>query len=313
MASKAQSGMNEFLDGEEKVLLHQLWRQTNLSDRVYGLWFLGLTLALLAAPVRLPHWTSFLLLNLIIIETITLTAWRADHSRAWRITHDWYPMLLLIVAFEEIARLSLAFVSQWQDGVILRQEERIFVVPPTEWLAQFRHPLISEFLEFGYFSFYWMLPVVGIVLYAQGWKKDAPGQRPFRLWMDALAIGYVICFTFYLLFPTEGPAHTLGRPTSIVISGPFRWLVLLIQRYGGVHGNAFPSGHIMAAAISLFAALKWAPRLGRWLIVPFALMCIGAVYDAYHYASDAVAGALLGLIAFAIAVKLLGGGSHGVN
>jgi membrane-associated phospholipid phosphatase len=312
MASNAQAASDEFLDDEEKVLLHLLWRRMNLSDRVYILWFIVLSLALLVVPVHLAHWTHFLLLNLVIFETITLTAWKSDHSSAWRIGHDWYPMLLFVVAFEEIARLSLAFVSQWQDAVILRLEGAVFPIPPTEWIARFRQPFVIELFEFGYFSFYWMLPVVGIVLYAQGWKKDAPSQRPFRLWMDALAVGYVACFTFYLLFPTEGPAHTLGRSASQV-SGPFRWLVLLVQRYGGVHGNAFPSAHIMAAAISLLAALRWAPRLGWWLIIPFVLMCIGAVYDMYHYASDAVAGALLGAIAFAVAVKLLGAHDHGVN
>lgn len=281
----------------------------NVADRVYGVWFFALSVALLIAAPPRPR---FVLLNAIILATILLTAWNANRSAAWRIAHDWYPMLLFVVAFEEIARLSLAFVPRWQDAWLLRLEGVLFAPPPTEWLAHFRHPLVAEMMEFGYFSFYWMLPLVGIFLYGRGWKKDAESLRPFRLWMDALAIGYVICFTAYLLFPTEGPAHTLGRHEEVA-SGPFRWLVHLVQRHGGVHGNAFPSGHIMAATISVLAALRWVPRSGRWLILPLLLMCVGAVYDGYHYASDAVAGAAVGAAAFAVTVRLLGRRGHGVN
>lgn len=313
MATKAQAVAGDYLEQTERFLLHQLWRRMNFSDRVYAGWFLLLTLALLTAPIHLAHWPRFLLLNAFILETVALTASRAEHSPAWRIAHDWYPMLLFIVGFEEIARLSLAFVPRWQDVAILQLEQALFAQPPTEWLSRFQHPLLAEVLEFGYFSFYWMLPVVGIVLYARGWKKDSASQRPFRLWMDALAVGYVACFTFFLLFPTEGPAHTLSRHALVETSGPFRWLVLLVQRYGGVHGNAFPSGHVMAAAVSLMAALRWAPRLGWWLVAPFLLMCVGAVYDSYHYASDVVAGAVLGAVAFAAILHLLGARTLGVN
>ncbi len=311
MASKSGAFPQDFSD-EERVLLQQLWHRMNFPDRVYGGWFLALSLGLLFHPMALDHWPRFLLLNAIILETIVLTAWKAQSSPAWRVAHDWYPMLLFVVAFEEIARLSLAFVSQWQDPILLRLEQGCFSVPPTEWLAQFRHPLTAELLEFGYFSFYWMLPVVGIVLYAQGWRRNEERQRPFQLWMSALAIGYVACFTVFLLFPTEGPAHTLGRHET-AMSGPFRWLVLLVQRYGGVHGNAFPSGHIMAAFVSLLAALKWSPRLGWWLVVPTLLMCVGAVYDSYHYASDVIAGGALGTCVFVMTLRLLGRAPHGVN
>lgn len=305
-----QTRVTGFVD-EENGLLQQLWRRMNLSDGLYSLWFLGLTLALLFVSHSLEHWSRFLLLNVAILEVIALTAWKAPSGPGWRIAHDWYPILLFIVGFEEIARLSLAFVDGWKDAGLLRLEASLFHQPPTTWLAQFRHPLAAEVLEFGYLSFYWILPIIGLVLYAREWKKGPHLCEPFRLWMNSLAVGYVTCFSIYLLFPTEGPAHTLGHPEAIA-SGPFRWVVLLIQEYGGVHGNAFPSGHIMAAVVSLIAAIRWAPRLGAWLVLPLLLMCVGAVYDGYHYVSDIVAGAALGALSCGI-VFLFADREHGVN
>jgi membrane-associated phospholipid phosphatase len=284
----------------------------NFADRVYAAWFLILSLALAVHSKPVGESLPFVAFPASVIAIIAVTSIRSNGAAGWRVAHDWYPMILFVVAFEEVARLSLAFVPNWQDGTILRLEAAVFSQPPTQWLGHFHHPVVAEALEFGYFSFYWMLPLVGIVLYGRGWSKTEKGLRPFRLWMDALAIGYMTCFTVYLLFPTEGPAHTLGYH-EMILSGPFRRLVLLIQRHGGVHGNAFPSGHIMAASVCVLAALRWVPRLGRWLIVPLVLMCVGAVYDDYHYVSDVLAGAILGAAAFSMALYLLESRADGVN
>ncbi len=71
----------------------------------------------------------------------------------------------------------------------------------------------------------------------------------------------------------------------------------------------------MASVVALLAAARWRPRLARWLAAPVLLMCVGAVYDGYHYASDIVAGALVGAASFyavtAIRRAILAGG--GVN
>ena len=69
--------MSTGLVDEENVLLQQLWRRMNFSDRAYSLWFLGLTLALLFVPHHLENWPRFLLLNAAILEVIVLTAWKA--------------------------------------------------------------------------------------------------------------------------------------------------------------------------------------------------------------------------------------------
>jgi membrane-associated phospholipid phosphatase len=306
MASRVRSVSVDNPDGKN-VILQQLLRRMNFTDRTYAAWYLLLTIALLIRPQNIEHWSHFLLFNSAILAAIIVLSCYAKRTRTWEPVYDWYPIFLFTLAFEEIARLSLAFVPSWQDSWLLRFEQSLFGLPPTVWLGQFQNPLLTEVLEFGYFSFYWLLPVVGIVLYAK--KRNLlneAGERPFRLWMDALAIGYIVCFTIYLVFPTEGPAHTLVLSQgATVAAGPFRWLVLFVQLHGGVHGNAFPSGHIMAAVISLLAALRWSPRLGKWLILPVLLMGIGAVYDSYHYVSDIVAGAFVGIAAFALTLHLL--------
>ena len=298
-----------------------LWSRLNLTDRMLGGWYLILGLALLGSSRYAASGLHYTPHHAIALGVIVVLALLADRGLWLRFAHDWYPIFVFIAAFEEIARLSLIFVPQWQDAALLRIEASIFAMPPTVWLNHWHGLFTTEVLEFGYFTFYWIIPVVGGALHPSIRRAptchaaDDP-EQPFRLWMDATVLGYTFCYAAYLLFPTEGPAHTLAPQASGMVSaGPFHWLVLLIQRHGGVHGNAFPSGHIMASVVALLAASKWKPRLGLWLSVPVILMCVGAVYDGYHYVSDIVAGAVVGAAAFyaVIAIRRTKSGLRGVN
>jgi membrane-associated phospholipid phosphatase len=93
--------------------------------------------------------------------------------------------------------------------------------------------------------------------------------------------------------------------------GIFQHLVRMIQNHAGVHGNAFPSAHIMLAFVVVMFSYRYFPRVAPWLLLPILLMCVGAVYDGYHYASDVIAGALLGIAlgagSAALAAKHTGG------
>ena len=128
------------------------------------------------------------------------------------------------------------------------------------------------------------------------WRERPGFVQAFRRLTDSLSIGYVVCYVTYLLFPTQSPANRLGvQQVASAHGGPFQFMVHSIQSRGGVHGNAFPSAHIMLAFAVLVFAYRFLPRVAPWLLIPILLMCVGAVYDGYHYASDVVAGALVGI------------------
>jgi membrane-associated phospholipid phosphatase len=67
-----------------------------------------------------------------------------------------------------------------------------------------------------------------------------------------------------------------------------------------VHGNAFPSAHIMLAFTVLVFVVRYFPRYASWVAVCVLLMCVGAVYDGYHYGVDVIAGAVLGTVVGAV-------------
>ncbi|MGH9508921.1 MAG: phosphatase PAP2 family protein [Terriglobales bacterium] len=267
------------------------WAKANGVDRIYFAYFACLGLLILLLRDRVPAWPAFLAVHALCMAVITGLV-HARERQPWKLLHDWYPLVMFIVCFEEIARLSFLLVDHWQDAYLLDLEARLFEVPPTAWLQQFASRWTTEVLEVGYFSYFLLLMIVGGVLSR---RND---QRPFRQVMTASVLSYMLCYVVFLAFPTEGPAHTLrGLHTVPLEGGPFHFLVNLIQKHGGVHGNAFPSSHVSAAFVALFYAWRHVPRLGAALTPLVVLLCIGAVYDRYHYVSDIVGGIVVAVIA----------------
>ena len=188
--------------------------------------------------------------------------------------------------------MSFVLRDGWQDGYLLAIEARLFHTPPTVWLGEHGSWWITEAVEVGYFSYFVLLVIVGGTFY----RKQ---RGNFRQVMDATVLAYVICYAVFILFPTEGPAHTLAElhQSPLPGGGPFHWAVRLIQSSAGVHGNAFPSAHVAGAVVALCFAWKYRRRLGALLTPLVALLCIGAVYDRYHYVSDVAGGLVVGIAA----------------
>ena len=267
----------------------------NLTDRNYVAVHVALTLLVCARFTDVAHWPWYVVWNLAVIVAILLACHKQQNSVLWEFVHDWLPALLFITVFEEVSFLSLSVRGTWQNPALIAWESALFAVPPGEWLRRYSAPWFTELLEFGYFMFYPLYPIVAGVLWK--WRHRPQFSGAFRRLTDSLSVGYVVCYAIYLTFPTRSPSHNDGLPSPSPASGsggPFRALVQFTQRHAGVHGNAFPSAHIMIAFVVLVFAFRYLPRLAPWLLICVLLMCVGAVYDGYHYAVDVLAGGLLG-------------------
>ena len=266
----------------------------NLTDRIYVAVHVVLTLLVCTRYQRVEHWPWYVLWNVGAIAVILLLARKQRDGRAWEFAHDWLPAVFFLTVFEEVSFLSLALRRDWQNPQLIAFESLLFTVPPMLWMHERAASWLVEFLEFGYFAFYPLYPAVGGLFWA--WRERPGFVQAFRRLTDSLSIGYVVCYATYLLFPTQSPANRLGvQQVASAHGGPFQFMVHSIQSRGGVHGNAFPSAHIMLAFAVLVFAYRFLPRVAPWLLIPILLMCVGAVYDGYHYASDVVAGALVGI------------------
>jgi len=232
---------------------------------------------------------------------ILLVAALDKKSSFARFLHDCYPVLMFIFCFEEIARYSLSIVPHWQDSWLIHLERTWFGRSPNLWMSSFASAFWSEVMDIGYFSYYAMFMIVGGKLYT--WKNK---QAFYELTLST-AFTYFLAYLIYLLFPTEGPHHTMAALDKVPHGAMFNSMVRLIQHHAGVHGNAFPSGHVASAFVSTFFAWRYLPRLGLVLTPFFILICISSIYDNYHYLSDVIGGMVIAVLGIMVTWSLFEG------
>ncbi len=276
----------------------------NLSDRIYLAVHLALTLLVCARYPRVPHWPWYVAWNALALAVIVGLVRKPRDGRFWEFAHDWLPAFFFITVFEEVSFLSLALRSEWQNPQLLSLQSVLLVAPLAEWLHRGTSLWFRELLDFGYFTFYPLYPVVATTLWT---RRHIPlYSNGFRRMTDGISVGFAVCYATFLLFPTRSPSHNMGLdtipPVAARSSGLFHFLVRFIQGGVGVRGNAFPSAHVMLAFAVLLFVFRCFPRAALLLLLCNLLMCAGAVYDGYHYPIDVVAGALLGAIVGAVFV-----------
>jgi membrane-associated phospholipid phosphatase len=140
-----------------------------------------------------------------------------------------------------------------------------------------------------YFSYYLIFPILGLILYFRR-DREVCGEFVFTL-----------CSTFYVFYlmfislPVLG-AETIGLPPS-ALDGPFTRIMKAIFDNFEKGGAAFPSSHVGIAVLVLIFAFRHLSRKVAWV---FAVFCVSlsfaTVYCRYHYAIDAIAGLITGIV-----------------
>jgi len=213
----------------------------------------------------------------------------------WHFWRHWYPHLFFLFCFEELGRLVHLVTPGWQDGKLIAFDEWLTGVNPSLWLERFAHPALNEFMQFAYFTYFLFLLILGGVLY---YRRDS---ESYWAVMTYSAVGYVFGYFISIFFPVQSPWFTFaGMWHGNLAGGPFTALINLIEKYGRVHGAAFPSQHVAGAIAALWGA--WRHRRWLfWVFLPCVLcMCVSTVYVRNHYVADVVAGMATGTLGYVI-------------
>lgn len=254
---------------------------------------------------HVPRWGIVLLLNSgLTLFILVLAGLRDRRLPVLGFLSHWYPVALFGIFFEEIGSLVHAVFPYWRDAVLIRLDSRLFGAHPTVWFEQFSGYWLNEYMQLVYTTYLVLTLSFGAYLWWRGQKKD------FEVFLVSTCVAYYLSYVIFILFPVEGPYHTLAHLQRGELSGgPFTALINLIEKHGRVHGGAFPSTHVAGSVAVLLSAYRFARRLG-YALTPLVLsICVSTVYGRYHYAADVFAGALMGGIGCWLGAKLCRRGS----
>ena len=287
------------------VVSHQ---SSSRSDAI-GRW-IALALAIYLALVAWPVWrfvqNSGTVLPLVVHVAIlgyTLLLLAAPVAPR-RVALDWLTLTIGPFMYVELRWIIAGLGQPHRDAVVVAWERTLFPSNPSATLApHFPVAAVSELLHLAYATYYLLVYVPPIVLYARG-QRDA-----FVSTVLALTIVYGICFVTYALFPVDGPRYLVGPAAAP--DGPIRAFVLTLLDRGSSRGTAFPSSHVAASVVAALCALRFQRRLGVGIATVTVALTVATVYGGFHYAVDAAVGLLLGGAAWLISTAL--GGGNDIN
>jgi membrane-associated phospholipid phosphatase len=253
--------------------------------------YVALALALNIA--RGPRaWPAVVLLPLGLVLVALTGAVLAPRARSagplGRFAAEFYPLILAPALYTHVGLVNAA-ASVSHDALVQRWEEALFSGQPSiEWIRAFPSPAWSAVMHAAYLSYYLILPGAALGLWLSGRR---PAARRALLLMAAT---FYVCYAVFFLFPVAGPRYLFPPARNAATAVPIAAFANRLVAGGSAWGTAFPSSHV---AVSLVAAVcawrSWRP-LGAVLVPPAILLALATVYGQFHYAVDALAGALVG-------------------
>jgi len=205
----------------------------------------------------------------------------------------WYPLALYIFLFEELGGLVHAIFSGWLDRWFIAFDYNFAGVHPAVWLGRFASPALNDYMQFAYMTYFLYLVLLPAILYFQ--KERAA----YWTVMASTAVAHYSVYVIAVLLPVESPYYSLASLKLGPLPGGYcTALIDLIERFGRVHGAAFPSAHVAGSMVAILASWRYRRWL-FWICLPFfASMCVATVYGRYHYVADVFAGLAVGTAGF---------------
>jgi len=256
---------------------------------------------------RVETWWILVLLNIAMVGVITVLS-RLAHDRKTRLLvglHRWYCYPFVIFVFKEIYLMVRPINPVDYDWLLMAADRWIFGVNPTQWLAQFANPVVTETLQIAYFSYYLLFLILGVELY-----RRFPIEE-FDHGAFVIVYGFYLSYLGYFLLPAVGPRFTLHDFYAINRELPGLWMTPWMRNFINtgesisfsmanaaehVQRDVFPSGHTQMTLLVAYLAFRYRVPT-RWLIaVLAALLIVGTVYLRYHYVVDLFGGAIFAIL-----------------
>jgi membrane-associated phospholipid phosphatase len=190
--------------------------------------------------------------------------------------------------------LQLILVGSWQDAAVVRVEQAIFGVQPVVWFEGFVTPGLTEWLMFSYVVYLFLYPLLSGLIYYQR------GEQAMEDFLFTGILANLACDIGFILFPVASPYYY--RPVRELLTVPLDgWFFTACGEYIRHHlhsiGSSLPSAHTAVATVMWAMAGRYS-RPAFYALAPVIVsLYVSTVYLRYHYASDAVAGIVVGAVA----------------
>lgn len=192
------------------------------------------------------------------------------------------------------------------DWILIDWDRALFGNDLSKFFDGYRVPIVTEFLQLCYLSFYFLPMIHGVILYRSG-KKD----ELYELY-NVIIFGFLLSYLLYFIMPAIGPRFTLYDFKTLELDMPGVCLTdyarMFINAGGGapvgvpnpaavVNRDCMPSGHTMLTLVNMLLVRKYRTRGAAFFYVIGIGLIISTVYLRYHYGVDVLAGIVFAFVA----------------
>lgn len=247
------------------------------------------SVAVVAVVVRAPsRHAGVIFLAHALLAGLALLAPRARAGgRLGLFLGEFYPLIVTVALYGAIGLLNAA-VGVSHDARVQAWEETLFGGQPSrDWIRAQPSPWVSWLLHLGYLSYYFIVAGASLAPWVAGRREEA------RRTVLSIMTAFYVCYAVFLFFPVAGPRYAFPLARNPATATPPAVFAQRLLERGAAWGTAFPSSHVAAALVAGVSAWRASRPLGAVLVPAALLLTLGTVYGQFHYAVDAVAGAIV--------------------
>jgi membrane-associated phospholipid phosphatase len=224
-----------------------------------------------------------------------------------------YIVFVVFFVYTQVQIYIRAMNPGLYDETLIKWDFAIFGTHPTRFFKQFYNPILTEYLQFAYFTFFFLPVSHGLELFFS--KKE----EEFNTLVAFIVFSFYFSYLMYFFMPAIGPRFTIHEFSAISREMPGIWLTDFFRSFidtgGGIplgianpeiytNRDCMPSGHTWITIVNIYLAYKFASKT-RWIyyILGFSLI-FSTIYLRYHYVVDIIAGIFFAILTIIIEPKI---------
>jgi membrane-associated phospholipid phosphatase len=269
-----------------------------LEERLTISMVTGLNLFIVCFGIIRIAWDIFIMNSIIIISIFLVMKAHQCLPKPWmQFFRDWYVPAFLIFIYLENRRL-IPFINPHDfDSLFIRIDRFIFLGhDPTVLIEKLTNPVLSEFLQLSYASFYFIPFTLALFAYLKRSRLD------FHIIVSTILMGFYLSYLGYYITPVIGPRYTLDHFQSFPLTGvyTFGFVRNLLTQVEGMMMDCCPSGHTLISLLTVLLARRYFRPFFLISSIWAFIVIFSTVYLRYHYVVDLIAGAILGLLVYKV-------------
>jgi membrane-associated phospholipid phosphatase len=296
-----------------------------------------LVYALIATPafhLSISDISSIAGLNFTAAIVIMLLSEFQKTSPRLSMARDWFPAVLVLLAYRESGLFLRPDPSHRLDYFFVSWDRYLLQNRLADGLLSLGSPWLQYYFELSYLLCYPLVPLGLGVLYLAGQSATGEDDHKSSALADcvgvhaevgadsahpkfergcdaainqfwtAVLLATLTCYAVYPLFPLTPPRVLFRDLPGPAVEPLLRKVNFWILDRYSVQACIFPSGHVAAVTAVALSLRAHLPRWGGVFLFITTSVAVATVVGRYHYAADALAGALVGVGAFLLSRRM---------